>query len=122
MTGTIRHSVEAAGTAGILAYTHGRQLVGDADFKVMGVPIDVATAMGFGALGLFEAGGAKYADDMIAIGTGALCHYTTRVGYSMGQEAKSERKAAGRPVGALHARNVRFGRGGARNPFVAAAA
>lgn len=94
-------AAEAVGTAAALGYIHGRQIIGDADFKVARVPVDLA--LGIGAGGFALASGAKRgSEDLLAVGIGALCSYGARTGHAMGAEAKADADAKDKKVsGAL---------------------
>lgn len=100
-------ALEATVTAGALGYVHGRRIVGDENFKVAGIPVDLAIGIGAGGFSL-ASGNKRGSEDLLAAGIGGLCSYASRTGQQMGAEAKAEAdKADGnRTAGALPQRRA----------------
>ena len=99
-------AAEATLTAGALGYVHGRQIVGDENFKIAGIPVDLAIGIGAGGFSL-ASGSKRGSEDLLAVGIGGLCSYASRTGAQMGAEAKAEAdKAGNRTAGALPQRRA----------------
>ena len=79
-------TIVAVGGASYLAARLSAQLGGPEGKTILGIPLELAIGAGCGTLAMTGSAG-KHAEDVLAVGVGAIAAYTARLGFQAGMQS-----------------------------------